>query len=222
MGKISSVISGRSVQIDKLHFGCFDKPVDGWLNTDITPHIWLARIPFLPALSFLAGRISKERFDQHRQGIFRKVKYQDVRKRFPFRDNSFRYAYCSHLLEHLYKSEASYCLQEVYRVLIPGAVLRIAVPDLDLAIKEYDPSKAEQLVERIFESRQPREKNRHHWMYNFISLGELLRVAGFLQIVRCEFQKGSCPDLDKLDNRPNSLFVEAVKEPHSVPLESHL
>jgi hypothetical protein len=28
-----------------LHLGCLDRPVDGWVNTDITPHIFVARIP---------------------------------------------------------------------------------------------------------------------------------------------------------------------------------
>ena len=49
-------------------------------------------------------------------------------------------------------------------------------------------------------------------MYNEHSMGRLLRDAGFSEVDRCGFQQGRCPDLDKLDNRPEmSLFMEGTK-----------
>jgi hypothetical protein len=40
----------------------------------------------------------------------------------------------------------------------------------------------------------------------------LLREAGFSEVQRCRYREGRCPDLDRLDNRPEeTLFMEAVK-----------
>jgi hypothetical protein len=47
-------------------------------------------------------------------------------------------------------------------------------------------------------------------MYDEISLAELLRTAGFIDVVRCAYREGATPNLDKLDNRPiESLYMEA-------------
>lgn len=49
----------------------------------------------------------------------------------PFPDATFDAVYHSHVLEHLSKSRAPTFLQECLRVLKPGGVLRVAVPDLE-------------------------------------------------------------------------------------------
>jgi SAM-dependent methyltransferase len=195
----------------KLHFGCFDQPVDDWLNTDITPHIWISRIPFLASVLYKLNIIDKNRYKQHQAGIFRKVSYMDITKRFPYADDTFECAFSSHVLEHLRPSQAEICLREVYRVLKPNGILRIAVPDLDQIIKRYDPIVPDDFVEMIFEGRQSGEKNRHHWMYNEISLQRVFELAGFREITRCKFKQGGCPDVAIIDNRPDSLVMEGTK-----------
>jgi SAM-dependent methyltransferase len=195
----------------KLHFGCFDQIYEGWVNTDITPRSRIARIPFLPEILHNTGFISRERLEQHRQGIFKQIRRLDLTKRFPFKDGEFSAAFSSHVLEHLYHDQAAFALREVHRVLEPGGILRVAVPDLDKCISEYDPSNPDDFCAAIFESRQVREKNQHHWMYNESSLGTLLRNVGFSEVNRCDFKQGICPDVSIIDNRPESLFMEAVK-----------
>ncbi|MBD2112303.1 MULTISPECIES: glycosyltransferase [Cyanophyceae] len=61
----------------------------------------------------------------------------DLRKPIPFADNTFDAVYHSHLLEHFSRSEAKPFLQECLRVLRPGGVLRIVVPDLEQIAREY-------------------------------------------------------------------------------------
>jgi len=56
---------------------------------------------------------------------------------FPFPDNSFDAVYSSHVLEHFSKSEGSFLISEAYRILRPGGVLRIVVPDLEGSCLEY-------------------------------------------------------------------------------------
>lgn len=196
-----------------LHFGCFFYVVDGWVNADITPHSFIARVPFAAKALRAMRLMTKERYAQHEAGIFRKVQYLNLTRRFPYGDAEFDHAFSSHVLEHLEPEMARFCLGEVCRVLKPGGVVRISVPDLDLAVRTiYDPAKPESFLELIYTPDQAKAKNRHHWMYTEQSLTQLLRDCGFSEAHRCAFQQGRCPDLHLLDNRPEiSLFVEAVK-----------
>lgn len=197
----------------RLHLGCFDCIVPGWVNTDITPHIWVARIPFAARLLFGLGRITAERYEQHRRGLFKRVRYLDATKRFPYPDESFDVVFSSHFLEHLFPDEAAFCLTETYRVLRSGGVCRVVVPDLDKIISEYSPDAPEGFLKRTFEfSDRKSIKNVHHWHYNEHSLRSLLSNIGFRLTRRCAYGEGLCPDLELLDNRPEeSLYVEAVK-----------
>lgn len=196
----------------KLHLGCLDQPIDGWINTDITMHIRVARIPFAATALKRAGRISPERFEQHKRGVFKKVDYLDVSKRFPFDDDSVSAVYSTHMLEHLPLDIAANFVQESFRVLKPGGVFRVGVPDLDLAIGTYDPSDPNPFVMKVFEAQQSMDKDRHSWMYNEVSLAAFLRANGFFEPRRRGFQEGDCPDLKLLDNRPDeTLFMEAKK-----------
>jgi predicted SAM-dependent methyltransferase len=61
----------------------------------------------------------------------------DLRKKLPFEDGSFKYAYSSHVLEHLTTVEAENLIDEVYRIMKPGGVFRILVPDLETICMEY-------------------------------------------------------------------------------------
>jgi predicted SAM-dependent methyltransferase len=99
----------------------------------------------------------------------------------------------------------------VFRILAPGGVFRVVVPDLDRVIAEYRSEKADAWVEAFFESRQTGAQHQHHWMYNERTMRALLAGVGFAEVERRDYRVGACPDLDKLDNRPGSLFIEAVK-----------
>ncbi|MCI0541019.1 MAG: methyltransferase domain-containing protein [Verrucomicrobiales bacterium] len=198
-------------QSRKLHLGCFDQVHDGWLNADITPHLFVARVP---GLAFLLGRLgflSGQRYEQHRQGIFRQVHYLNVAHRFPFPEKSFDFVYSAHMLEHLSPHDAASCIREVHRVLRNGGILRIAVPDLDELVQKYNPEGPEEFLTEFFEANQKSKKNRHHWHYNEASLRKLLSSAGFASVVRHSYREGHCADLERIENRPESLFVEATR-----------
>ena len=55
----------------------------------------------------------------------------------PLDDASCSVAYSSHVLEHLPKDQAPSFLAECYRVLTPGGVVRIVVPDLETIARLY-------------------------------------------------------------------------------------
>lgn len=55
----------------------------------------------------------------------------------PFHDNEVDGVYHSHVLEHLHPEQGERMLQECFRVLRPGGVLRIVVPDLEQIARLY-------------------------------------------------------------------------------------
>lgn len=55
----------------------------------------------------------------------------------PFPGNYFDFAYHSHVLEHFSKDAAPHLIQECYRVLKPGGILRVVIPDLEQVVRAY-------------------------------------------------------------------------------------
>jgi len=66
-----------------------------------------------------------------------RVLQHDLQSRLPFEDSSFAAVYHSHVLEHIPKSQAAAFLNECHRVLAPGGVLRVVVPDLEMITRLY-------------------------------------------------------------------------------------
>jgi SAM-dependent methyltransferase len=61
----------------------------------------------------------------------------DLRRGLPFPDESFDAVYGSHVLEHLEPDTAAQLLRECHRVLRPGGIVRIVVPDLEAIARLY-------------------------------------------------------------------------------------
>ena len=196
----------------RLHIGCFDIVHDGWLNTDVTPHLMVARFPGLARALHATGLISDERWATHAAGNFRRIAYLDLTRRFPFRDGSIDAVLASHVLEHLTVGEARSCVAEIHRVLAPGGVVRVAVPDLDAVVADYDPRDPDAFLDGLLQGRErSTSRHRHWWNYNETSMRALLTGAGFATSERREYRAGLCPDVERVDTRPGSLFMEAVR-----------
>jgi predicted SAM-dependent methyltransferase len=61
----------------------------------------------------------------------------NLTKGIPQPENIFDVVYHSHVLEHFSKTQAKFFLQECRRVLKPGGILRIAIPNLEQIAKAY-------------------------------------------------------------------------------------
>ena len=81
------------------------------------------------------------------------IMVQDLTKGIPFGNDSVDAVYHSHLLEHLDRGKVALFLQEVRRVLKPGGVNRIVVPDLEKICRSY--------LAHLEECDDPIEANRH-------------------------------------------------------------
>jgi SAM-dependent methyltransferase len=196
----------------KLHLGAFNCPQEGWYNTDITPHIWVTMVPGLPQLLRKMGRITQARLEEHEQGVFKKLHYLNVTKRFPLADNSCQCVFSSHMFEHIFVWDVPLLLCEILRVLAPGGVVRFVIPSLDHYVKLYDPEDPTAMLLGILEYDGTGVKNRHQWMYTEPSLCKLLEKHGFVNARACKYREGKCADLERIDNRPeNSIYVEAEK-----------
>lgn len=61
----------------------------------------------------------------------------DLNQGIPYESDFFDAVYHSHLLEHFFKDQAPLFLMECFRVLKPGGVIRVVVPDLETIAKLY-------------------------------------------------------------------------------------
>jgi SAM-dependent methyltransferase len=65
------------------------------------------------------------------------ILHHDVRKPLLYPDETFDAAYALHVIEHLTPAEGRSFVNELYRVLKPGGILRISTPDLENIARSY-------------------------------------------------------------------------------------
>ena len=227
----------------------------------------------------------------------------DLRRPLPFPPTTFVAAYASHVFEHLTPTEGLALAREIARVLTPGGIVRIAVPDLEGIVRAYltsldaatvtateparwrhrwmtvelldqlvrrrsgglmrrwwscDPVPCRDLIEarlgaeattamaalaaeRVVRSRPPLDPasilldepvsdrdaarfaargERHQWMYDRVSLADLLVSAGFVDPRRVGPTESGIPDFARYEldadaggrpHKPDSLFMEAAR-----------
>ncbi len=106
-----------------LNFGA-GNPVAGWINLDGSPFFRLPRW-----LHGCLGAAGVERSKNFAQGHYRHYRYQPG-KRLPFPDESMKAVYASHVLEHIPSDALDSLFEEFHRILEPGGILRVVVPNL--------------------------------------------------------------------------------------------
>ena len=196
----------------KVHLGAFDQGIDGWINGDVTPHLFITRVPFLPIVLHKCGVMDAMRLAQHESGVFRKLVYLDLARPLPYHDNCVSAFFSSHVLEHLFIGEVVALVREMHRCLVPGGVCRVVVPDLSKMVKAFDASNPRDFLLQVFEAEsRGAVKNAHHWGFTIEYLTAIFREAGFTECNETAYRVGKCPDLARLDNRPESIFFEAYK-----------
>ena len=100
--------------------------------------------------------------------------------------------YACHLLEHFWPTEAAEALSQWHRVLRPGGVLRLAVPDFEAICRLYrsgfDVSRLRGLLygSRTFPDYP---EDTHHSCWDFRSLEKELRRAGFHSVARYNWKE---------------------------------
>ena len=209
----------------KVNLGSGLTIVEGWINIDKSWNIYLSKFPIIKKILYKLGLISESAFRAKWRG---KYVRHDVTRGLPFESESVDVIYCSHLLEHLTRNEARRVCQEAYRVLKENGIIRAVVPDLKVLARKYveedrkffgDSKRplADLFIESLFLERYERPSlerlfhSLHKTMYDAESLIFLLKSAGPYKIRECIFREGVCPDLEKIEHRRRSVYLEAQK-----------
>lgn len=97
----------------------------------------------------------------------------DIRKPLPFGDATVDAVYASHVLEHLDRADGERLLHECWRVLKPGGLLRLVVPDLENLCRFY-------LQRLIAVAEQPSGENQlaYDWAYLHLLDQHVRRCSG--------------------------------------------
>lgn len=146
----------------------------------------------------------------------------DVREGLPFPDAHMDYIVSIHALPEIPYPDLSGVLTELRRVLKPGGVLRLGLPDLERAMDAYRAGDRDYFLIPDEDARSLGAKlvlqliwygySRTLFTYDFAE--EILRAAGFSNITRCGYRETSSdhPGIIELDDREaESLFVEATR-----------
>lgn len=201
----------------KINLGCGLRVASGWLNIDGSLNALIAGWPnWMHRLVYRFSGSNNYYSLEDYCGILEghSFLYHDLSHSLPLHEKSVDFIYSSHFFEHLFKDDAARLLKSCTRVLKPGGTIRISIPDLAYAVSLYSIGrKTEMLDDFFFVEGKGSYLARHKYMYDFDLLKLALEEAGFSNVIRCEFQKGNTPDVQKLDVYPEvSLFVEAVRD----------
>lgn len=80
--------------------------------------------------------LKDERLERFR-ALSDNIMVHNLKKRLPFQDKSVDAVFFSHVLEHIDRQDAPGFLAEIKRVLKPGGIVRIVVPDLEKICRDY-------------------------------------------------------------------------------------
>lgn len=203
----------------KLNLGCGAHTPEGWVNVDYALGARIAKIPGFRALN---RRLRVLRLDWDPD-----IRLHDLGKPFPWDDDSVDVVYSSHTLEHLDRQAGRHFLGESFRVLRPGGLVRIVVPDLRAIVESYLQGEvsAPDFVDRLqagyvfpedgFLKRKlaPFFRYPHRCMYDAPSLLRILDEIGFDARSRGAFDS-DIPDIDviELEGRTqDAVIVEGSK-----------
>lgn len=146
----------------------------------------------------------------------------DIRDGLPLPSDRFDYAVSMHALQELPYPDLVPALSELRRVLKPGGVLRLGLPDLEKGMRAYWRGDRDYFEVPDEEARSLGGKltvqltwyGYSRSLFTADSVRELLYVAGFRAVRDCRFRetRSGHPGIVTLDNREReSLFVEATK-----------
>ena len=211
----------------RINIGCGQTPTLGWRNFDNSLSLCLSKFPILPDILLKLGLIDNPQYQFVQFARKNNIEYGDATKGLPFKDASVDVIYSSHMLEHLDRNEASRFINESFRLLRPGGIIRIAVPDFRKSVAIYNETgDADVCIEgTLLCVERPKSivqrlglllvGTRHHqWLYDGRSLCKLLQKHGFIKAEVMPPGQTTIHDpqaLDLHERASESVFVEAEK-----------
>ena len=209
-----------------VNYGASTSVFPGWLNYDASPTVRIQRIPLVgKRLVGLTGN-----------GFLfpDMLLYGDIVKGLPLPDGQASGVYASHVLEHLSLADFRSALVNTLRIMKPGAIFRLIVPDLRERARRYleqvdsaDPDRAAEaasafmaacdlgmvqpaggLLQRI---RRMLGFSAHLWMWDGPSMVRALAEAGFTEIRAARLGDCEDPKFGAVEQE-NRYFTNDIRE----------
>src|ERR1700730_17321055 len=201
-----------------IQYGCGLSCPDGWINFDASPTLRLQQLPVLG------------RFFRGGTTVFpANARYGDIVKGLPVPDNSADGIFASHVLEHLSLADFWLALCNTFRLLKPGGIFRLIVPDLEARARIYlqklesgdvDANTWLMRTAGIGIERRDRSlegiarlvlgNSAHLWMWDEKSIAAALRKAGFVGVRRCHFNDSSDAAFQLVED-PGRFFDQSAQ-----------
>lgn len=145
----------------------------------------------------------------------------DLRRPLPFKENSVDFIFNEHFIEHLTVEEGQVVIKDMMRVLKPGGVMRIAMPDLKDCIDIYLDKrwKERDLIKNhgLDFVETPAELMNmsfswwgHKWIYDWMELRRRLKQAGYVKVKKGKHSKSVYKELCNLETRKMSTLIAEV------------
>ena len=178
-----------------INLGCGLNPIKNFTNYDFNYFIIFGKIPLIKTLFSMMPFIPKPFLEIMELSKKKKIHHCNVAASIPEKENSIDLIYSSHMVEHLDKAETSLFFKNCIKILKPGGILRIVVPDFDILIDKYLNNK--DVDEFIYSSCLVGEKPKsllkklqymiqghgwHHQMFTKKSLKKKLEMHGYKSI----------------------------------------
>jgi len=152
------------------------------------------------------------------------------KKNLPFKDNSIEALTCISAINYFTRLRSQEIVDDVYRVMVPGGIVRFAVQDLESIAKRYVEKDLNFFFQKLPDGRERFEgatigDKFSAWFYgykisgipckyfyDFDSLAFLFTSAGFTKVERKQYRESLLENIELIDNRPDQMFfLEAVK-----------
>ena len=199
----------RKHQIDRLHIGCGNILIPGWLNMTYEPREEYGCIKKMNGALWLNYKLPN---------------------RLPVGDESIRFIAGSHFIEHLDLNEGLKFFQEAFRVMKKGGAIHISCPSLDVYVQHYTARnksffehplireactfKNAATFGEIFIAKAYDSGGAHKWFYDFESLKHVMEAAGFRNVRGVKRLESRIPDIERielLEREIETLYDEGEK-----------
>ncbi len=210
-----------------LHLGCGpDTQRTRWTDVDGSWNLRVQTSWWGLFFSQYAASLSGYKWPAH-------VRWMDITKGLPFADGSVDAIYASHVLEHLYRSDALRLMVECKRILKSDGVIRLVLPDLKTIASSYLRDHRSDAAMRFNQSLLMREEisprgligrlkalfadhHSHKFMYDVPLLVKDLKDAGYREVSETSYLDSRIPEISDVERAGRVLdgagiIVEALK-----------